>query len=386
MTPTLVEDIAASILDDKEAAGELLSASTPSHPETIAIAQFLYRWRNSPNTLRRYRTELSRLWLWAGERSKLISELSHEDFEEYEDFLADPQPKERWLSKRRFPRDDPNWRPFVRGLSSSSIQHAFNAIRALMTTWRRSGYIQRDPLANKTPLRHSIADKIAPTESGSVPSEDRWFDASMSGAIKEVLEALPGATPGDVEKKQQYSLIIRTLTVTGARVSELTNARQSQIYEDRSGWWIKLRGKGGKIRSVPLSADYIKGVLLPWRVGHGLAAIPSQDEDTPLFPPLGWKPGRPGISSRMTLNIVKHVTASAAALLPIEAQRSAALMRRASNHWFRHTFITSLIDNDVPTKTIMTTVGQNSEKTLRIYDHKKDRDRHEDITRVSMTL
>lgn len=386
MIPTIVEEIATSILEGGEPALLEPSTQSPTEREAAAVAQFLYRWRHSPNTLRRYQTELSRLWMWAADRSKLISQLDHQDFESYQDFLTDPQPKERWCSARRYPRESQEWRPFVKGLSSSSVQHAFNAIKALMTVWLRSGYIQSDPMANKAPVRHTLADKITPAEQASVPSEDRWFDAQMSQAIRDTIDEMPDDTQAEAEKKQQYALIIRTLSVTGARVSELTSAAQSQIYEDRSGWWIKLRGKGGKIRTVPLSGEYITEILMPWRIDHGLPAIPNQDETTPLFPPRGWRVGREGISSRMTLNIVKEVTQSAANRLPAEAQRASGLMRKASNHWFRHTFITSLIDNNVPTKTIMTTVGQNSEKTLRIYDHKQDRDRHQDITRVSATL
>lgn len=386
MIPTVVEEIAATILEGGDPA--LLEPSTPSpaEREAAAVARFLYRWRHSPNTLRRYQTELSRLWIWAADRSKLISELDHQDFESYQDFLSDPQPRDRWCSARRHPRDSSDWRPFVKGLSSSSIQHAFNAIKALITVWLRSGYIQSDPMANKAPIRHTLADKVNQPGDSSVPSEDRWFDSQMSQAIRDSIEEMPEESPAESEKKQQYGLIIRTLTVTGARVSELTGAVQSQIYEDRSGWWIKLRGKGGKIRTVPLSGDYITETLIPWRIDHELPATPDHDEVTPLFPPRGWRAGRKGISSRMTLNIVKEVTQSAANRLPEEARRASALMRKASNHWFRHTFITSLIDNNIPTKTIMTTVGQNSEKTLRIYDHKQDRDRHHDITRVSATL
>lgn len=354
--------------------------------EIAAIKAFLSKWSRSPHTLRRYRVEIARLWLWAAEKGRMISELTYEDLNAYRDFLQDPQPYERWCSGKKYRRDSPNWRPFVSALSLSSVHHAFSAIGALYSVWLRSGHITCDPMANVTKIREVLADGITPFAETTVDSTEKWFDDRMASAIREALSVMPAETPAEEQQRAQYTLIIRTLTVTGARVSEVVHAKQSQIYEDRSGWWVKLRGKGGKIRTVPLPNDYITDVLMPWRIDHELPAIPESDEDTPLCPPRVWRQGKPGISSRMVLNIVKDIAARAAALLPADAQRASRLLPRASNHWFRHTFITALIDQNVPTKTILTTVGQNSEKTLRIYDHKQDHDRHVDVTRVASKL
>jgi integrase len=383
-----IDLIAEDIISGKQVAQSTGSSLLGSayEREKHAVAAFLYRWRNSPHTLRRYQTEIARLWVWAQDQQMLISELSTHDMDRYEDFLRDPQPRERWCSGSRYARSSEKWRPFVSGLSTDSVKHAFNAIRALLTSWLKSGYIQRDPMALKSPIGATLADGVERPDTAPIESTERWFDQKMAGALRQALLSMPDSEPADKVKREQYTLIIRTLTVTGARVSELVGARQSQIYEDRSGWWIKLRGKGGKLRSVPLPPEYVSEVLIPWRINRGLSAIPRDDEETPLCPPRIWTPGKSAISSRMVLNIVKDVAAAATALLPQEAQRAIRLLPRASNHWFRHTFITALIDSNVPTKTIMTTVGQSSEKTLRIYDHKQDHDRHVDVTRVASTL
>jgi site-specific recombinase XerD len=354
--------------------------------ELNAIGKFFYKWRNSPHTLRRYQTEIARLWLWASDQHLMISQLTDNDLERYEEFLADPQPRSRWCSGRKYPRGSVEWRPFVSGLSITSTNHAFNAIRALFTVWLKSGYIHSDPMANKARIGSSMNDGVDTSSSAAVESKDRWFDDKMAQAIKQALAAMPDTSASLLAKRSQYTLIIRTLTVTGARVSELVHAKQSQVYEDRSGWWIKLRGKGGKLRTVPLPVDYITGVLMPWRESHGLPRIPAAEELTPLCPPRKWVEGKSGLNSRMVLDIVKSTAKMAATLMPPEAQRATALLQKASNHWFRHTFITALIDDNVPVKTILTTVGQSSEQTLRIYDHKQDNDRHVDVTRVASKL
>lgn len=354
--------------------------------EYAALKAFFSKWSKSPHTLRRYKVEVARLWLWATDKGRMISELTYEDLNDYQNFLQDPQPYERWCSGKKYRRDSPNWRPFVSALSFNSVQHAFSAIGALYGVWLRSGHITSDPMANAAKPKESLEDGVAPFAVSTVDPTEKWFDDRMATAIREALTLMPAETPAEEQQRAQYILIIRSLTVTGARVSEIVHAKQSQIYEDRSGWWIRLRGKGGRIRTVPLPNDYITDVLMPWRIDHELPAIPEADEDTPLCPPRVWRQGKPGISSRMVLNIVKDIAARAAALLPADAQRASRLLLRASNHWFRHTFITALIDQNVPTKTILTTVGQKSEQTLRIYDHKQDHDRHVDVTRVASKL
>lgn len=110
--------------------------------EIAAIKAFLSKWSRSPHTLRRYRVEIARLWLWATEKGLMISELTYEDLNAYRDFLQDPQPYERWCSGKKYRRDSPklealrfcpvaqlrpscvqrNWRP-VQRLASLRAHH-----------------------------------------------------------------------------------------------------------------------------------------------------------------------------------------------------------------------------------------------------------------------
>jgi len=265
--------------------------------EYAALKAFFSKWSKSPHTLRRYKVEVARLWLWATDKGRMISELTYEDLNDYQKFLQDPQPYERWCSGKKYRRDSPNWRPFVSALSFNSVQHAFSAIGALYGVWLRSGHITSDPMANAAKPKESLEDGVAPFAVSTVDPTEKWFDDRMATAIREALTLMPAETPAEEQQRAQYILIIRTLTVTGARVSEIVHAKQSQIYEDRSGWWIRLRGKGGRIRTVPLPNDYITDVLMPWRIDHELPAIPEADEDTPLCPPRVWRQGKPGISS-----------------------------------------------------------------------------------------
>src|ERR1700752_2265449 len=51
-------------------------------------------------------------------------------------------------------------------------------------------------------------------------------------------------------------------------------------------WWLEGMGKGGKERLVPATAEMMTE-LGTYRRAHGLPALPSPGEDTPLVLPVG---------------------------------------------------------------------------------------------------
>ncbi|WP_455233535.1 tyrosine-type recombinase/integrase [Geopseudomonas aromaticivorans] len=374
------------------------------HAERMALSQFLARYQHSPHTLRRYSIELGRLWLWSKLHGKRISELSGAHLVAYENFLRDPQPRSDWCMPKRFKRHDPRWRPFTGPLSVSSIKHAFSAIQALMTVWLRSGYIERDPMATKVKTKAHmsgkstikpstgmkevgpLADACVEKREAPVPSKQRWFDEVMSGAINQALSSMPDGTRSQLAKKLHYALVVRLLTVSGVRISEIANCAQGNLRAERNGWWLTVIGKGGEARDIPLPTAFITDTLIPWRTFNRLPSLPIEGEDTPMLPPRLYRPGKEGVTERQALKIVKAVGAMAVAFLPPDAHRAAQLLPRASNHWFRHSFATSLIDADVPVKIIMETMGHNSERVLRIYDHKSEDARHDAVVAVSRNL
>src|SRR5689334_5949535 len=81
-----------------------------------AILAWLARYADSPTTLASYRKESERLLLWCLiERQRAMSDLTHEDLQAFQRFLADPQPAARWVMAPGMKpgRRDPGWRPFA---------------------------------------------------------------------------------------------------------------------------------------------------------------------------------------------------------------------------------------------------------------------------------
>lgn len=64
-----------------------------------AIHAWLARFIDTKTTFDNYRKEAERLLLWSTlQLGKPLSSLTHEDFLVYQQFLLDPQPREKWVS------------------------------------------------------------------------------------------------------------------------------------------------------------------------------------------------------------------------------------------------------------------------------------------------
>lgn len=78
-----------------------------------AIKAWLARFLDKQTTFDTYRKEAERLLLWSTiQIGKPLSSLTHEDWLVYRAFLADPQPRGRWISRdgRKFARAHAEWR------------------------------------------------------------------------------------------------------------------------------------------------------------------------------------------------------------------------------------------------------------------------------------
>jgi hypothetical protein len=110
------------------------------------------------HTQRAYRKEAERLLLWAAlVRQQPLSNLDAQDAQAYLQFLADPQPRERWCSAQVHPRWSPLWRPLVGPLSPVSLAQAQRVLRGLSSYLVAQGYWLRPlwdgPLPAPVPVR-----------------------------------------------------------------------------------------------------------------------------------------------------------------------------------------------------------------------------------------
>ena len=195
-------------------------------------------------------------------------------------------------------------------------------------------------------LRHHGAD-IADLSWMKAPKLHAPLPKAITAAqTNEMLKALLQANTDPWQKQRDYAVLL-LLYGAGLRLSEALSlcARDLPL-----GAWLRLTGKGGKVREVP---------LLPL-IGN---AVQSYLEQSPFGMPSDKEPDRPiFLSSRGN------------ALGPRAVQRRIEALRHAANlpphttpHALRHAFATSLLSGGGDLRAIQQLLGHASLSTTQRY-------------------
>ncbi|CAB4861449.1 MAG: tyrosine recombinase [Actinobacteria bacterium] len=150
-------------------------------------------------------------------------------------------------------------------------------------------------------------------------------------------------------------LLIELLYSSGARVSELIGMNVNDIstigINDEIVSTVKLRGKGGKERIVPIGVFATKAVTnYLVRIRPGLAAK-TLHPDNALF--LNARGGR--LSRQSAWNIV------------LASAKAAGITEKVSPHVFRHSYATHLLDGGADIRVVQELLGHASVNTTQIY-------------------
>jgi integrase len=345
-----------------------------------AIACFLAEYDRSPGTARIYQRECERLLLWAvHECAKPLSSLTRQDFEGYLNFLADPQPAQRWCG-RKCNRKLAAWRPFVGPLSEAALLTAMAAVNSLMAYLVDAGYLAGNPLGLIRQRRRKLALQTdAPGAMARAPAEapttvERFLDADMWAAVAGAVESLPRATPAQLDEYERLRFLCALLVLLAPRAGELESHRMNSFREERGLWWWHVTGKGAKQAKIPVPDDMIQA-LVRYRKHLGLSATPRRNDDTPLL--VGLRDRQP-ITARRLNQILKRLFAQAAERLGPGLEHKAEKLRSASAHWGRHTGITAKVDAGIEERYVQKDARHADRRTTQRYIHEEERRWHEE--------
>lgn len=335
-----------------------------------AVRLWLAEYADSPHTLRSYHKEAVRLLVWATSfLGKPLSSLNREDLLAYEIFLANPD--SNWADPT-LPRRGGNRRLIAGPLSQRSVRQAMVILSGLFGYLVAAGYLAGNPLA----LRRRRRGESKTSRQATV---ERYLDQQLWQSVLDFIETLPQTTRRDQQHHERIRWLFRLLYGASLRVSEAAHARTSDFSLRRGKWWLHVVGKGGTEGDVPI-ADELMADLARYRQFHGLSAIPTAIESTPLVMSLAGRTDRFLTPTAIYLIVKEVFRRSAAALDPLDPAASARLSR-ASTHWLRHTSATHQADAGNDIRFIQKNLRHASIETTSIYLHADDDLRHERTTR-----
>lgn len=165
----------------------------------------------------------------------------------------------------------------------------------------------------------------------------------------EEIDAIIAAVDMTQKEGQRNRAILETLYSCGLRVSELCNLKLSDLYFDEG--FIKVDGKGGKQRLVPISPRAIKEIKY-WLLDRNTGKIKKGFEDYVFLARWG-----NNISRIMIFHLIK------------ELAKTANITKNISPHTFRHSFATHLLEGGANLRAIQCMLGHESIATTEIYTH-----------------
>lgn len=342
-----------------------------------AIQSWLATKAGSPNTERAYRKEAERLLLWAViERQKALADLDVDDCTAYRDWLSmlgrtAPEQwtfriaQESWIGKRNTPRFSQNWKPFDGALSASSVRHTLTIVSSLFEWLVRVQYFAFNPWDAVGKKLAAQVDTPEDLELTRVFSEAQW------GYLNDHLAAQP-----DDPHTRRLRFVLPFAYATGLRLSELVDATVSRLYtmpvrnSIQVRWMLKVRGKGGKWRAVPVPDSVLSAIHEYFRQRDLNPDPLANPPETPLIANLN---GVDPVTPSSLYKSLRTLFQSAADALRSDGHtQEAKAFDRASVHWLRHSRGSHLGSAGVPPNLIQKLLGHASLATTSIYTESDD--------------
>ena len=152
------------------------------------------------------------------------------------------------------------------------------------------------------------------------------------------------------EKSWRNRLILKTLYMTGVRVSELVQMKLKHFkVRADSEIQVTVLGKGNKVRSVLIPLELWEEILN----FSTLEKLSPKTENDFIF--RSQKKPYVGLDPATVFDVVK------------KAAKNAGLNKEPSPHWFRHTSATHAVENGAPIHVVQASLGHSSIQTTGKY-------------------
>ena len=226
---------------------------------------------------------------------------------------------------------------FIIGLNEQKL--AISSINRVISTLRSFyGYLERE---------HQFVNPMKDVESRKIP-----LRLPKALTIAQITSLIEGSSSEDDLISLRNKAILELLYSTGGRVSEIVGINMGDIFDSNDVRVIKLRGKGGKERIVPMGSFSIKALDdYVVRVRPSLQLKSSKSKSEALF-----------LNQRGT-----RISRQSAWQIVVDSARKSGLSESISPHVFRHSFATHLLDGGADIRVVQELLGHSSVTTTQIY-------------------
>ncbi len=341
------------------------TSSIKAKNDITAIKTWLDEYKHSNNTFISYRQTSERFLLWCMQNSLTLKTITREDIQQYQDFLISPNPYDFWCGKS-LPRTNSNWRPFVKGLSSSSIKLNIQILNTMYEYLVKSNYLINNPFSLVKFKSRIVTNK----------GIDRYLTHKEWSYIIESIARYPRNNKEQEAKYQRIKWVFALLYLTGCRRSEIANAKMSDFVSKHNNWWLRVIGKGNKYGEIPVTNDLLTN-LIEYRRHLKLSDYPSISEtNIPLVSNLNNKGVLQAISDSMLYKLIKTTCIEIANELKLIDPSSAFIIEKVSTHWLRHTSATHQVDAGIDIRVVKENLRHSMLETTMKYQHTEADARH----------
>jgi site-specific recombinase XerD len=353
------------------------------HDELSHSLRFLMSYDGSQATFNTYRREVERLLQWSWfVRGSCVQKLTRNDIEDYLKFVQSPP--SQWVSNKQVARFktqksgriiNDSWRPFYSTkkesyLSNKTLQSLFAVISSYFHYLQQEEYVSANPIS-------LIRQKSKYLQTKAYLEPIRRISNLQWDFVIEGAEKMAVISPAEHERTL---FIMNCLYAMYLRISELvaderSTPTMSDFYNDAdNNWWLKVTGKGNKMRLVSVS-DSMIDVLIRYRKYLGLSPLPIAGEQTPLIKKIK---GKGAITSTRQIRFIVQSCFDYAYQNMINSglKDEAQELQSATVHWLRHTGISEDVKHR-PKEHVREDAGHASMMTTDRYIDTELRDRHQ---------
>ncbi len=253
-------------------------------------------------------------------------------------------------------RDLVRFQGFCRGRGVAPETAAEAVVEAYLADLHASGYARRSTQRHLSALRQFFRFLVVegwrgddPTARLDSPKSDRPLPRTLSEAEVDALLAAAHAAEG--ARGRRLVCLVELLYAAGLRVTELAGLGLDDL--DLADGMVKVRGKGGRERLVPLGRRALDAIdaYLPVRSTF----LVGRTDRGHLFPS---RAAQGYLTRQRILQLLKG--------LAVEVGIAPA---RISPHVLRHAFATHLLAHGIDLRVLQTLLGHADIATTEIYTH-----------------